>query len=91
MSPRSGARRGTRARARRGRRARRLGMLLAAVAVTAGVVYVGYRGQTPQQTGSSASPSPSASSPTPRIDLSGLPIKREEFCDRLDRGDVALA
>ena len=61
------------------------------LAITVGVVYAGVRARSGDEPAAS-SPSPSASStPSSTVDLSQLPIEREEFCDRLDDADVEAA
>jgi len=62
-----------------------------ALLLTGAVVYVGLRDGAPQGDGQAAGPNPSSSpTPTPMasLDLSGLPIERTDFCNRLDEGDV---
>ena len=81
-----------RARARRIRSVRRWSLALAALLVTGVVVWVGLSGR--ESAPSTAAPSPSATpTPTPlsSVDLSGLPIERGPFCDRLDDADVEAA
>jgi len=84
--------RGARRRARRRRTARRVALVMLALLVTGGAVYVGVRNGSPGGEGSAARPASSASPtpPTPMasLDLSGLPIDRTDFCSRLDQGDV---
>lgn len=83
--------RGARRRARRSRVVRRVTAVAVALLVTAAAVYVGLRDGAPQGDGQAARPSPSSSptrTPMASLDLSGLPIERTEFCDRLDEGDV---
>ena len=80
-----------RARARRRRTLRRWGLAVAALLVTGAAVWVGLSGRDAAPT---ADPSPTATpTPTPlsSMDLSGLPIERGPFCDRLDDADVEEA
>ena len=87
MSGRTNARR----RARRWRLLRRCVLVAVVLLVTVGAVYAGLRASpdtasttTPRRTASAhATPTALAS-----LDLSGLPIERAAFCDRLDKGDV---
>src|SRR6185312_962601 len=81
----------TRRRAQRGQATRRLLLVVLVLAITVGVVYAGVRARSGDEPAAS-SPSPSASStPSSTVDLSQLPIEREEFCDRLDDADVEAA
>ena len=87
MSGRTNARR----RARRWRLLRRCVLVAVVLLVTVGAVYAGLRASpdtasttTPRRTASAhATPTALAS-----LDLSGLPIERAAFCDRLDQADV---
>jgi hypothetical protein len=70
---------------------RRAAALALALLLTCAVVYVGLRDGAPQEDGSAARSSPSSSptrTPLASLDLSGLPIGRTDFCNRLDEGDV---
>jgi hypothetical protein len=70
---------------------RRAAALALALLLTGAVVYVGLRDGAPRGDGSAARPSPSSSptrTPLASLDLSGLPIPRTDFCNRLDEGDV---
>jgi hypothetical protein len=70
---------------------RRWSLAVAALLVTGVVVWVGLAGRDVAPT---ADPSPSATpAPTPlsSVDLSGLPIERGPFCDRLDEAEVETA
>ena len=91
MSGRNRARRGSRTRARRRRSARRVLLVVLALIVTGGVVYAGLQLRDPAPTaspGPTTTPAPTSSEPLASLDLSGLPIERKAFCDRLDEGDV---
>jgi hypothetical protein len=70
---------------------RRWSLAVAALLVTGVVVWVGLSGRDVAPT---ADRSPSATpTPTPlsSVDLSGLPIERAPFCDRLEEADVEKA
>ena len=85
---------GARRRAGRSGGLRRVVAVVLAVAVTAGVVYVGIRLGRPDRGTPSAAPTASASdssTPLASMDLSALPIERGPFCDVLDEGDVESA
>jgi hypothetical protein len=77
-------------RARRTGRARRLLVLGAAIAVTGGVVALGLADDPPRTDGPRPAPT-DAVTPLQDLDLSGLPIARAPFCDRIDDRSVTAA
>jgi hypothetical protein len=77
-------------RAKRTGRARRLLVIGAAIAVTGAVVARGLADDPPRSGGPRAAPT-GAATPLQDLDLSGLPIARAPFCDRIDDRSVTAA